>query len=569
MIRSTSARRALSILGTSLLAAVGSASPAIGQSSLRWIWTDIYGGASGEQLAEAILGVGDFDHDERDDFLVGIPGRNGTGAIAMISGATGREMWSHLGTAPSGRFGATIADVRDLDGDQVRDWLVGAPAAGAGGEVWIFSGATRAPLGSIATPYSGIGFGTAIAGLEDIDNDGACDFAVSSPWIGLRGQPNIGMVEVFSGRSRSLLRTHYGTQAQDTYGMSLSTGSDLNGDGICDLVIGAPSEVLPRVLPGYVHVLSGYDGSQLRLYAGAAVGDLFGCAVAGIGDVDQDGTDDVLIGARAAGALPSLNYGMAFVYSGATSLLLHQSSGGTNQRYGMRVSALGDVNGDQQPDYAIGAGVIGSYSLSFVRIFSSYGTLLQSFGGSTNAFGLAAVNVGDIDDDGFVDIAFGAPNADRSSTVQECGRVSVCSLLGTAGVYYYLRPCGSSLAPLIQGFGGAPNVMTGNPNFGLTLRHAAPLMPTVMFIGRPTSQWNGINMPLDLTPFGLTDCWLGVAIEVQLSLMTDAQGTVSLALPIPRWAALRNYGVNFQAVTLNPNSPLGLDFSRTTQVSFQ
>src|SRR5262249_22249764 len=129
---------------------------------------------------------------------------------------------------------------------------------------------------------------------------------------------------------------------------------DVDGDGFADVIIGAPgAELAPT--PGSASVLSGVDGTVLRSFLGLANGDGFGSAVSGAGDVDGDGVPDLIVGApNAFGAVA--NAGRATVFSGRTSAVLYDFLGdAAGDRFGWSVSGAGDVNGDGYDDVIVGA----------------------------------------------------------------------------------------------------------------------------------------------------------------------------------------------------------------------
>ena len=136
-------------------------------------------------------------------------------------------------------------------------------------------------------------FGAAVVGLGDIDGDGFDDQAVTSRGV------DPPMVQIFSGRDGALLREHFGTPgADDAYGWAGANSGDVDGDGLDDLIVSAPDLNKSFTGQGQVYVYSGADGALLHTFtAPAATGAQFGYSVAGAGDVDMDGYDDVIVGA--------------------------------------------------------------------------------------------------------------------------------------------------------------------------------------------------------------------------------------------------------------------------------
>ena len=87
--------------------------------------------------------------------------------------------------------------------------------------------------------------------------------------------------------------------AGDFFGVLVSGAGDVNGDGLDDLIIGAPGFSIfgTSTGSGSAHVLSGFDGSVLYKFDGDSEGDQFGVSVSGAGDVNGDGKADLIIGA--------------------------------------------------------------------------------------------------------------------------------------------------------------------------------------------------------------------------------------------------------------------------------
>jgi len=154
--------------------------------------------------------------------------------------------------------------------------------------------------------------------------------------------------------AQTTLQQFDGANATDRLGDAISGAGDVDGDGTLDILIGARfADSGGHPFSGAAFVYSGADGSLLHRFDGSTSGDTLGASVAGLGDVDADGFDDLLLGASNHGLN---NEGSAFVYSGATGLLLHQLNGAaTNDHLGLAVSAAGDVNADGKPDVLVSA----------------------------------------------------------------------------------------------------------------------------------------------------------------------------------------------------------------------
>ena len=137
-------------------------------------------------------------------------------------------------------------------------------------------------------------------------------------------------------------------------GTAVAALPDLDGDGTGEMLYGAPGDHGAVIDVGTAVVVTGRTHQTLYAYEGAAVGDDFGYAVARLGDVDGDGTDDFAIGAPGEDTLAQ-DGGAARVYSGATGAVLHTFHGEFDQaRAGRHVRDAGDVNGDGRADVVVG-----------------------------------------------------------------------------------------------------------------------------------------------------------------------------------------------------------------------
>src|SRR5262249_9819867 len=147
----------------------------------------------------------------------------------------------------------------------------------------------------------------------------------------------------------------YEFQGTGFFGWSIAAYADVNGDGRADFLVGAPTLNGPSAVPGHVRVCSGLDGSEIRRVTGATAAERFGAAVAAVGDVNGDGVPAFAVGAPGG---TGISGGAIHVYSGldGTELTEFIRTGSTfRDNLGSSLAALGDVNGDGVPDFAVGA----------------------------------------------------------------------------------------------------------------------------------------------------------------------------------------------------------------------
>ncbi len=225
-----------------------------------------------------------------------------------------------------------------------------------------------------------------------------------------------------------------GNQESAFLGYSWRPAGDVNSDGFDDIIIGIYKYDTPTIDAGHVIVFygspDGYDSDTPDWSVnGENTEDYYGISVSGVGDVNGDGYDDVLIGA--AGYNGSLtNIGKAYLYYGSNTGLAATpawTATGTQdyEYFGRNLSGIGDVNGDGYADVAVGAYGYDGGQTDEGRLFIYYGS---SGGLSATAdwtaeadqanaqFALYLNGIGDINDDGFDDLFVAAPLYDSSIT---------------------------------------------------------------------------------------------------------------------------------------------------------
>lgn len=189
----------------------------------------------------------------------------------------------------------------------------------------------------------------------------------------------------------------------------------------------------------------GFDWPELLLYQknGAAAADQFGYTVAGAGDVNGDGRSDFIVGAPFADPGGLANAGSAFVYSGATGLLLYQKNGPTaGDQFGQSVAGAGDVDGDGKADFIVGApfadpGGVGFAGSAFVYSGATGALLFQKNGAAAfDLFGFSVGGVGDATGDNRSEFIVGAHFADPGGLL-DAGSAYVYS--GATGTLLYQK----------------------------------------------------------------------------------------------------------------------------------
>jgi hypothetical protein len=309
---------------------------------------------------------------------------------------------------------APLAGIGDVDADGFPDFAIGLAATdGFDGAVEVRSGRSGAVLATLRGDRGlGASFGVAIAGVGDVDRDGHADILVGMTRMPFGGD-RPGGARLFSGRTFQALATVFGDGHGDLFGAAVAGIGDVDGDGVPDYAVGAPEngDPVPHYGPGYASIHSGADHRRLRRLRGVAIGDEYGSAIAGIGDLDRDGRADFMVGSlleyRANGQ------GSARVYSGRDFRVLHAffAEPGTDH-FGVSLGSAGDVDGDGIADLMVGAIGMTSHLKGALWVYSGLdGSLLQTLRGgpASGVFAMGCAAAGDVDQDGFADLFVSDP----------------------------------------------------------------------------------------------------------------------------------------------------------------
>ena len=316
-------------------------------------------------FASSLALAGDVDGDGTGDYLVGAynhrwNNNDRQGRAFVFSGAKGNLLFTIDNPSPQieAAFGFSVASAGDVNKDGIPDFLIGALGQEERGKAFLFNGKDGKLLYTLQAPnlQNGAGFGWAVASLGDLTNDGVPDLAV-----GAFAQENIGYVYLFNGRDGKPLRTLAPPAGSLAFGWSLNAAGDVNKDGTPDIVVGAPyTTVGQNTVQGRVYVFSGKDDALLLTLDNPqpTAGSVFGWRMMSVGDQDKDGVPDLLVGAPYQDVNKVIAQGAAYVFSGANGKLLFLLKDPVPRPYavfGYTVAEGPDVNQDGVPELLVGA----------------------------------------------------------------------------------------------------------------------------------------------------------------------------------------------------------------------
>jgi hypothetical protein len=418
-------------------------------------------GNSGSSVAPA----GDVNGDGLADVVVGVPyahpggryiagrahvvfGKADTAAVALLDVEAGVGGFVINGETPGDQSGSSVAGVGDVNGDGLADLLIGAPAAEAPGAP-VYAGRSYLVFGkpdTTAVELSAISAGTggfvlngylknrrsgmAVAGAGDVNGDGLADLILGGDvayWhdrvrntFVVFGKTDTAAVDLSTLGADG---AGFPIDAEDGFsatGNAVAGAGDVNGDGLADLIVGAPNSDPPGLLDaGRSYVVFGKAGiSAVDLAAvsagsggfvinGEQINAWSGSVVAGAGDVNGDGLADLIVAAPPSTADGRESAGSSYVVYGKADTAtvdlsaITAGSGGFVihgeiewDQSGRSVAAAGDVNGDGLADLIVAS------SSHAVDGQDYAGASYIIHGATTGAFGDSAVDRlgGDADD---------------------------------------------------------------------------------------------------------------------------------------------------------------------------
>ena len=462
---------------------------------------DVNGDGYDDLIIGARYGDPNGDSDAGETYIVyggaSAPGTDGELDLGALDGTNGFIL---TGIDAGDRSGSFVSSAGDVNGDGYDDLIIGAFSADPNGdsyagETYVVYGGANAPgtdgvldLGALDGTngfiLTGIdpsdSSGRSVSSAGDVNGDGYDDLIIGASRANPNGDSEAGETYIVYGGANApgtngvldlgaLNGTNgfilAGIDRFDQSGGSVSSAGDVNGDGYDDLVIGANrADPNGNRNAGEIYViyggasapgtrgvldLSDLDGTNGFILNGIDADDQSGWSVSSAGDVNGDGYDDLIIGARFADPNGDSSAGETYiVYGGASApgtggrfnlSMLDGSNGFTlngidaDDQSGHSVSSAGDVNGDGYDDLIIAARegdpngdsqagetylVYGGASapgtdgvLDLSALDGSNGFILNGIDAGDES-GFSVSSAGDVNGDGYDDLIIGARGAD-------------------------------------------------------------------------------------------------------------------------------------------------------------
>ncbi|MCB9763372.1 MAG: FG-GAP repeat protein [Alphaproteobacteria bacterium] len=409
----------------------------------------LYGADVDDRVGSTVAFLGDMDRDGVEEWAVGAPGWDHQD-LWIVEGVP--EDGSYVGDVATrafsaeedGEFTGPVVPLGDLDGDRRPDIAVGFQTEHHDLVAIIMSrGFSSFPsrLSSadavLELVYVG-SYGYSIASAGDLNNNGNGDLIVGLPEIyfgSTRGGSALAIYSTPSGRTGvdDISGAELGGEYDgDLAGFAVDGVGDFNGDGRDDVVIGAPGYSANREDAGAAYVVLGKPSSSTDLadadlrIDGENTGDQAGYSVSGIGDINNDGRTDIIVGAPFANG-GGTDSGAAYLVLGPYTGVLDLGNADAvmlgyrdDARAGSTTASAGDVDDDGRGDFMIAApghseGDVLACGAVFLFEEQPQGTIslrdasLRMLG--ADAYGLAGAAVDgarDLDADGHSDILVGA-----------------------------------------------------------------------------------------------------------------------------------------------------------------
>jgi len=435
-------------------------------------------------LGYSISTAGDINGDGRNDILIGAPAANLNGEVYVIYG-TEKPLgtidfslpldpeigFTLRGNLERGRLGTSVSNAGDFNDDGIDDIIVSAPSANlSAGVVYVIYGSKtrKSDLlldleldpndGFVIFGNYGESLGKDVDEAGDVNGDGISDVIVGSSDFNFQ-QGKAYVIYGSKGNQQGNIYTESFDLSQgfwltgtlySQFGKAVSGAGDLNGDGIGDIVVGAPNTRIGTLYCGKAYVIFGsqtslsnkdFNTQTLNSNEGFSIQGTsmssLGISVSGVGDINNDGFEDLVIGASKTNNAQGQVYVIfggneTFPSIDLTKDQISPSQGFTispsvdMKPIGAAVNAAGDFNGDEIPDVLLGSNSMNSYIGGVLVLNGEKGdgeditvsspvdlSKWSYFEGKdlATAIGYSVSSAGDFNGDGIDDIIFGSTDA--------------------------------------------------------------------------------------------------------------------------------------------------------------
>jgi hypothetical protein len=369
--------------------------------------------------------------------------------------------WGNADNYTNAYFGSSVRPAGDVNKDGYDDVIIGASGYNSSlGRAFIFYGSaqgpSRRPNWVTTGSQTGELFGISVNTAGDVNKDGFDDVMVGSrDYDGGMGKSQ-GRATLYLGSANGPSTTPdwetVGASNTNNHGISVGYAGDLDKDGYPDVAVGGNSHTIDLTWQGVVQVYKGQknlDTTPTLTLKGTSTYSRFGYSTAPAGDFNNDGVDDLIVGAYQGGYPNPL--GNAFVFFGQAGGMDETADwtatgDQADARFGIRVNTAGDFNNDNIDDVIVSASW---YDVTTARatiekagridvFFGSAGTPDNTpdwtyYGDQTNqGLGYTIGTLGDVNGDGIDDIYVGASGYDQDANTENIGVMYI--FYGTDGV---------------------------------------------------------------------------------------------------------------------------------------
>ena len=457
-------------------------------------------------------------------------------AITWPRSLEDEPLWTLEGDQLAAKLGMSVSSAGDLNHDNHPDVVVSAPKYDLGvnreGAAFVF----YSPLigdenpgdadWQMSTGLQGATEVMPVSSAGDVNHDDYDDLL-----IGIEKYKEVdvqnGRVVLYLGSDTGLGDTPdwetFGPHKDALFGASLDSAGDVNHDTFDDVIIGSPGYSDTLTSEGGAFAYYGSDSLTETLpaipdwsAAGGQSNALFGYSVAGVGDINGDTYDDVLVGAPSYDVLDQSDAGMVFLYYGSDTGLnatpaWTATQALSNTRFGYAVSAAGDLNGDGYDDLVVGASGSGLAADSFSAAYVYYGsasgpnatpdwTYVFAYPDAPAGYAISVASAGDPNLDNFDDLLVGLPHVTDDKPNQGVAFLFLGSPAGLrSDPAWYAHGgkadalYGYSVAPAGDASGdGLPDALVGAPGYK-TGESETDSGKAYMYEGR---LWEYIHLPL-------------------------------------------------------------------------